>query len=194
PLLLLILVVGYLKLPRIPALGLGFIYGGIVALSCFNTVTMRESNPWDQLIPWNSLHADVERHQPALVAGDNWHFGSRPWFYFSRDGDWEFLELRWAHRDGVLESEASRAGEIDGAVALIRSTRDSSLEGHVSEYQRLVEEGRGAPDVVYEYVPDSPSMIRLKEMLRRGTGQETHQGKVQVVIWKGEEPSVVPPE
>lgn len=194
PFLLLLVAVGFVRAPRRPAMIVGVIYGGIVALSCFNTVTMRESNPWDQLIPWETIRADVERHQPGLVAGDNWHFGSRPWFYFSRDGGWEFIELRWVHRDGDLASKAGLAGQVDGAVALIRSTRDSSLENHVSAFQQLVEEHRGGPDVVYEYVPDSPSMIRLKELLRRGTGQETHQGKVQLVIWQGEVSAADPQE
>lgn len=183
PFLLLVLAVGW-TIPRgwLAALPAG-IYGALVAFSLVNTITMRESNPWDQLIPWDQIHDDIVAQNPVLVAGDNWHFGSRPWVYFSRDDRWDFVELRWLDRDGLIDETARHAAGNEGTIVVIRSTRDSSIGFHVTRFHDVLMEDRGEADLVLEYVHDSPSMVRLKDFMRRGTGQETHTGKVQVLVW-----------
>lgn len=182
PLLLPTLVLGWSAWPRFVRWFSGTVYLSIIAFSLFNLAGNRENVQWEFLIPWSAIEQRIERHPaPRLVVVDSWHAGSRGWYYL-RDSGEHFEELRPLAAQGLIGDLASRAQASGATVFYVRSVRDSSPDGQTERLTEELTTGFGAPETT-PLVDDSPAMLRLKRLLRRGAATDTHPFKMRLEIY-----------
>ena len=187
PLLMPVAAAGLLWLPRRWRMVLAVAYGVPLVVSLGGMVTNRENNVWDYVAPWRGIAADVARlPAPRAVVFDNWHLGSRGWYYLSGDAA-VFVPLRQAAEGGggVDAAIGAALARRPASVVLVRSRRDSSPGSHVDAASRALAAALGPPDGAADYVRDSDATMRLKRLMRRGTGVETFDGKLRAEWWVG---------
>jgi len=153
-----------------------------VFFSLSNLYTAKETNVWDQRIPWDRVVQEVRNapEQPTVVLFDNYHFGSLGWYYL-RPVTGEFTEVfsKEGEPERPVESLAAGAAEA-GRVFLVRSTRDVSPDEKVSSLEDALTARFGVPFSTLRLAFDSPGLRKLKERFRHGTGVETFPAKVTV--------------
>jgi hypothetical protein len=182
PFMLSIAAYGAARLRFRPRMVMISVYMVIIAFSLFNMITLRENNQWEYLIPWREIRAHIQedRQDSIAVVVDNWHMGSRGWYYLQQEAE-ELAELRWLAEDGALDEIAESLSRKYDSVYFVRSIRDSSPDDQVNQFGAKMESITGRPCAEWRYVTDSHAMLRLKKLLRRGSATETYTEKVALV-------------
>lgn len=181
PLLVVLVVNGLQRWPNWVRGALLVAWGVPAILSLANIYTFKGNNVWDYTIEWNEM-VDVvesEEHTPRIVIVDSWAMGSRGWYYFADRAD-EFYETRKLEEENTVQETIASLPE-NGVVYYILETRTGGSDSTAEIVRTNLEQKYGNPVETYIYAKDSPSMKRLKEWVRRGSGVETYEGKVQML-------------
>jgi hypothetical protein len=119
-----------------------------------------------------------------VIVFDDWHLGSRGWYYLRSEGD-AFIPLRSEAARGHIRGACEQAmRDKPASVVFVHSVRDSSPDGQVEQAARVLADLCGPPLRQVAFVNDSAATLRLKQWLRRGSGVETHEGKIAVLVFK----------
>lgn len=160
------------------------LYAIPVVVSLWHLGRWDTNNSWDYVIPWRRIAADITsgtEGRVAVVAG--YHHGPLCWYYLKPRAD-DFLEVRSEYEEGEAGSLADRAGLGSGTIHYFRATRESTPDGVGEAVAADLERLYGPPLERHQYVFDSPGLKRIKSLLRRGTGVETLDGKVELLRYK----------
>lgn len=183
PLVIVLAIQGAARLPLAGrwVLGTAWVIPAIAAI--FHVYTLKENNRWEYLIPWGQIRADTP---PGTLVADDFAFNSRIWYYY---GDWpgEVVRLRNELATGSPESAARELLASQGPITILRATRDSTPNDYLTRLQLIIENQRGEPTSIMQYVQDSESMVRLKQRVRGDDGPATYPHKVELRIYNPSE-------
>jgi len=160
------------------------IFAILIAWSTFNMITVRENNSWDYLTPWRRI--DILIHEQKMgrtaVISDSTQFGSIGWYYLRNSGD-TFIETRRESDAAKLRTLPLRLRREYDCAVLMTGTRDTSAGREITRLLASMEQRWGAPALEKRFVFDSATMRTLKQLVRRGTGVVTEDGKIVVRIY-----------
>ncbi len=186
PALVLLGALGVSRMGRIARVVVICLYAVPAVVSLCNLLAWRENNSWDYLIPWREIAAVVraEPSRPVVVLTDGWSFGALSEYYVGPPAE-TFINLRDEEEAGRLADVAARARESGACLYYLRSVRDATSGEYLAQVQAQLDAACGPPLGEQRFVFDSQAMQRLKALVRRGTGSETHEGKLLLLRYRG---------